>query len=499
MNIPHSYQLYTSEQSRNLDARTISEFGIDGFTLMEIAGTRAADFIMENISSNAHGLICCGKGNNAGDALVVARILAEHGFEISLLFALGVDDLSTDCQKNYDLLRKTGHSFNWFTSFEELPTNTFDFVVDGLLGTGLNSELRSPIKETVAWINEHSPLTFAMDIPTGLSADSGEEMGLAVQTDFTLTFGVLKHGFFLADGYERCGEIILCDLPFPTKFRASSRFLIDKLWVEQQEACSTKKAHKYDGGVVYLIAGSEGLTGAAVLAAKSAWSTGVGAVVLITPHGLLTVYEKQLPQIIKKPVGKSGDSFFKPVHVDAVQSIMAEKPGVLLIGPGLGRNTETMEFVHKILGSFEGQVVIDADALFALDSSTISKKPAGANWMLTPHPGELSTLLGKKFKSENERLDFVQEFAQSHRITVLSKGLPSAVATPHSQLYITGYDTRIFSRAGFGDVLAGKTAGFLLQKKSEELAACFALIDGKTKADHVLSSSTKTLEPLDII
>ena len=499
MNIPHSYQLFTAEGSRALDKRTISEFGINGFTLMEIAGTRAADFILQTITPENHGLIICGKGNNAGDALVVARLLLEHHIPCSVLFVSGTEGLSSDCQKNFELLKSLEKEVPVYTSLNELPSRNWDFIVDGMFGTGLNTEVRSVYKDAIEWVNTQKAPVFSMDIPSGLNADSGEVMGSAINADYTLAFGTLKQGFFLEAGYDVCGEIIFCELPFPSKLKNSSTFLIDADWVSNVGTQSTQRLHKYDGGVVYIISGSEGLTGAAILAAKSAWSVGVGAVVLITPKGLLRVYEENLPQIIKKPIGSSEDVFFKTDHLTEVQKILQEKPGVLLIGPGLGRDQETIQFTRTLLSEYSGDVVIDADALFALSTPELASKPSGANWILTPHPGELAGLSGFKQTDGATRLNNTNELAAQISCTILSKGLPSIIATEAKTNLLTGYDTRVFSRAGFGDVLAGKVGAFWLTKKNAELACCFALLDGKEKAENHIFSSAAALEPLHII
>ncbi len=497
MNIPHSYQLFTAQSSRELDERTISEFGIDGFTLMEIAGTRAADFILNAIDAGNSGLFLCGKGNNAGDALVVARILSERGITCTIFFVLGSENLSADCSKNLDLLKKLGHSITFVDSLKELTDSSFDFIVDGIFGTGLSSEIASPLDEIIDWANKQHSTTFSMDIPSGLSADTGQVLGISISADYTLAFGTLKQGYYLNQGYDVCGDIILCDLTFPSKYKSSHTFLIDSSWVYENEE-DVKRRHKYDGGVVYIIAGSEGLTGAAALASQSAWATGVGGVILITPKGLLDVYEKSLLQIIKRPVGIDSDVFFKSSHLDTVLEILSEKPGVLLIGPGLGRAPETVLFVQSLLSAFEEDVVIDADALFAISEDNNLQKPEQANWILTPHPGELKKL-AKGFGTDAEnRLEISAGLSKALSSTVLSKGLPSEVVTDQ-QIFMTGYDTRIFSRAGFGDILAGKVAGYWLSKKNGELACCFALLDGKDKADYHSNTSTAPLEPIHLI
>lgn len=498
MNIPHSYQLFTTEGSRKLDERTITEFGIDGFTLMEIAGTRAADFILQQTDADSKGLIVCGKGNNAGDALVVARLLSEHAVDCTILFVSGIEQLSSECTRNLELLNKLENDISIILSFDGFDTNQrFDFLVDGMLGTGLHTEVNSDYSTVINWMNEQSGIIYSMDIPSGLSADSGNSLGVSVNADFTLAFGTLKQGFYLNDGTEQCGEIILCELPFPSKFKNSDRYLIHEDWVEQQRS-SFQRNHKYDGGVLYIIAGSEGLTGAAVLAAKSAWATGLGGVVLITPKALLDIYEKSLVQIIKKAVGEQKDTFFKPNHLEAVQAILHEKPGVLLIGPGLGRHPNTIQFIQNLVSVYEGKVVLDADALYAISEHKFDLKPENTEWILTPHLGELKKLSGLTEIENEDRIQITSNLSNDLKSIVVSKGMPAMVVSL-AKVLVTAYETRIFARAGFGDVLAGKIAGLWVNEKNSELACTLALLDGKHKAENQSFISQYPLEPMDLI
>ena len=480
-----------------MDERTIHEFGIDGFTLMEIAGTRAADLIQTEIEENTHGLFFCGKGNNAGDALVVARLLSQNNYQVTVCFVSGTENLAPDTQKNFDLLQKTEGDIS-FVEWGDFISGSYDFIVDGMLGTGLKNDLRDPYYEAVSWINEQNVPVFSLDVPTGLDADSGDILGAAVEADFTLAFGALKTGFFLNEGKKIAGEIILCDLPFPNKFRKADAFLIDREWIGESASVLKKRKHKYDGGVLYIIAGSEGLTGAAILSAKSAWAAGVGAVILITPKGLLEVYEKNLIQIIKKPIGRSENKFFRNEHLEEVQTVLQEKPGKLLIGPGLGRTSETMEFTQNLLKNFEGDIIIDADALFALAQLKHWEKPQHSNWILTPHAGELKKLIQQEADDDHSRMNLVREVSSGKNIYLLSKGYPVILGTDKDEIYLTGYDTEIFSRAGFGDILAGKIGAFWVGGMSAEEAIIHALLDGHEKSQQILANSD-TPEPLNII
>lgn len=494
--IPYPYHLCSAEQCRRMDERTISEFGIDGFTLMEVAGTKAADFILNEITQQSKGLFLCGKGNNAGDALVIARILSEKNHRVDVCFVAGSNNLSPNTSKNLTLLQKLIGSISFVEISDLSHIDGYDFIVDGMLGTGLNSEIREPYFSVITTVNTSSVTVFALDIATGLHPDSGRMMGTAIKADFTLTFGALKTGLYLNHGFEFSGEIVLCELPFPNHFKEKTAYLISNNWISNQTV--PVRNHKYDGGVLYIIAGSEGLTGAAILAAKSAWNTGIGAVVLITPKGLLSIYEKNLVQIIKKPVGTAESTKFTAQYLTEIQNIIAEKQGKVLIGPGLGMHKETIDFVQQFLANFEGDCIIDADALFALSKLPELKKPTNSQWILTPHIGELKLLMDADISDDHDRLLQVSKFSNSSNITIVSKGFPCIVSDANGDIFVTSYDTRIFSRAGFGDILAGKiSANFLLLEDIN--SACFkALLEGKQKADFQVNTN-HPLEPLDLI
>lgn len=498
MNVPYPYYLCSAEQSRRMDERTIKEFGIDGFTLMEVAGTKAADFILSETELNSHGLFFCGKGNNAGDALVIARLLSEKGYTISICFVDGIDSLSTDAQRNLYLLKKLSGNCH-FIELPEIDLQDIDFIIDGMFGTGLNSDVRPPYDKAITLINESKLSVFSLDLPSGLHADSGRVMGNAVRADFTITFGALKAGFYLNNGFDYSGNIVLCELPFPNQFKEKAAYLIKEDWVNTVGDKEYQRDHKYDGGVLYVIAGSEGLTGAAILACKSAWATGIGAVVLLTPKGLLKIFEEQLVQIIKKPIGKKDDVFFSEEHYEEVRSILNEKPGKLLIGPGLGRNNQTIDLIQSIISDFTGDVVIDADALYALSQNENWTKPSISNWILTPHIGELKTLLNSDISDDFDRLIQMCKFSKTKNVTILSKGFPGILGTTSGEAYLTGYDTRIFSRAGFGDILAGKVSAYLLKTNDVNFASFKALLDGKQKAHDHLSLNKSPLEPIHLI
>lgn len=494
---PYSHYLLNAHLSQEIDRRTIEEMKIDGFTLMEIAGSSAAKKMIENETDLTHGVYFCGKGNNAGDALVIARYLIQHDIKATVVFISGTENLSPNAQKNFDLLKRFDSRDmvtiveNW-GDFSEAAN--FDFIVDGMLGTGLDSEVRSDYTKTVEWINNQSAPIFAVDIPTGLHADSGLIMGCAVDADCTFALGGRKLGFYLNDGPLLTGSVDYCELPFPNHYKNTcTNFLLDDSWIRIEPPSPGK--HKYDSGVLYIIAGSEGLTGAAIMAAQSAWAEGLGAVILVCPRAVLPIYEHNLPAIIKKPVGSRDDHFFKEEHSGDVLNIIKEKEGAVLLGPGLGRDQSTVAFVDQFLSKNTSDLIIDADGLWCLSQIPDWEKPNQSKWILTPHPGEFKALIQQEVSDDCHRLEAVKKYAQQKNVTVLSKGLPGIIGTPEGKCYLTNYDTRYFARAGSGDVLAGKIGAFRARGYRMDLSCANGLLHGKRKLDNYLKHNQGLPEP----
>jgi ADP-dependent NAD(P)H-hydrate dehydratase / NAD(P)H-hydrate epimerase len=477
--IPKQLQLYNAEQSRNIDRETIEHFGIDGFTLMEIAAKGAADHIQKEFGSNKTGLFVCGKGNNAGDALAAARYLTENAdHKVILFFVFGTGDISPDTQRNFTLLQKLaekGSDIEIISDFDESLFYRAEYIVDGIFGTGLSSEIREPVAGYIRVINDSEKPVISMDVPSGLHPDSGISLGNSIQADVTCSFGTQKMGHFFNPGKEFAGRVVYVDLPFPRHLRKSTITLINNELSDALPHTERKVEHKYQSGVVHLIAGSKGLAGAAIMAAKSAWKCGAGSVILYAPENLISIYESVLPHIIK--VTLPGSDHFIPDHIDTILEKISTKPGILLIGPGLGLSPETKSFVSKLLSRYQGPAVIDADALSVwknLKSQPDNKK---RNWILTPHAGEASKYLGLKYENDSERFHRSKEFSDKNNVSLLMKGNPTFY---HSggKSFVTGYDTTPFTRAGFGDVLAGTIATKWGITDNIYLSPVMALLEG---------------------
>ena len=493
--IPKENRLADSNQSRELDQLTINEFGIDGFTLMEIAANGAASHIQKKEGSIRKGLYLCGKGNNAGDALAVARYLAnDAGHSIKLLFLLGDEDLSPDADKNLKLLhqlRKNGDDISFLKKVDEAFSEEYDYIVDGIFGTGLNSELRDPLPGFINRLNTKNTTVYSMDIPSGLNADSGNIHGACIQADFTFTFGTNKLGLYLHAGPDVSGEVIFINLPFPNYLNHSKTVLIDETLIKALPDITRTARHKYEYGVVHILAGSEGLTGAAVMAAKSAWKQGAGTVFLYAPQKLMPVYESLLPQIIKISVGDEKDAFFKPSHIKKIIANIENKPGLLLAGPGIGTDSKTKDFLADLLTQHEGFTLLDADALANWETLSNLPDEQKKKWLLTPHIGEAVNYLGAQFNSDKSRLHWSQSFVKKHGCSLLLKGNPVYFVTSDGTTFLTKYDTSAFARAGFGDVLSGAIAALAGISSNQSLAVIKSLWDGYQKlCEHPIHYST---------
>ena len=499
--IPHQCKLYTAENSRIADRMTIDEFGIDGFTLMEIAAYSAAGHIIKNEKKLRKGLIICGKGNNAGDALAVARYLInDAGHEIIIYPVFGTDDLSQDAEKNLKLLKtleKNGASLKIIDDVEDLNLYSFDYCVDGIFGTGLNSSINKPLSDLFERLNSSELTVYSMDVPSGLNADTGEIHGTCLKAHKTFTFGTNKIGFHLSNAQAYCGDVVYIKLPFPNYVLHESAVLINSELYNNLPPNLHKPNHKYDGGVVHIVAGSEGLTGAAIMAAKSAWKQGAGAVFLYAPKKLLPVYEIALPQIIKIAVGSENDTFFKEDHLQTILSAIERKKGVLLIGPGIGTRPETRSLVQSLLLNFNDDVIIDADALAAWQEIKMLSDKQKKNWLLTPHQGESEKWLGNTSKNDAERFKWVVNFSKEQNCNLFLKGYPAFLAVTKSTPFITGYNTSIFNRAGFGDVLAGAISAKIAIDKSIQTGTIRALYE--TFSALSSSNSEKMTAPENLL
>ena len=448
--------------------------------LMETAGRGAAQWILSHPwpHPTQRSLIVCGKGNNGGDGLVVARYLAQAGWQVDVLLSTTSSALSTDAAAMLKRLRDL-QAPGVFIHEQATPNDITQLaplqtlIVDALLGTGVKGPVVGPYAEFIEAMASSGCPVLAMDLPSGLNADTGVMQGPALSCVASINFGTRKRGCYYGDGPELCGEVVFVDLGFSEAIierviRESEPSIAREYLIlpEHLEVDHPKRSYKYDGCSVVVVGGSPGMVGAPIMAARAAWSLGLGDVRCVFPKALAEAFHVHLPFLANVPIGESSDEYFEPSMLNTVLEVLRRRDSVLLLGPGLGRHPESLSFVSLLLKSWPGPTLLDADALLALSSSSFfsssSLLPTSyvlrpTSFLLTPHSGELRALVPKV----EDPLTAAELASKQYGATVLAKGFPSVTHSPDGSRYVTGYDTRIFNKVGYGDVLAGLAAGYM--------------------------------------
>ncbi len=480
----------TADAMRAADRYTIDDYGLPSFTLMESAGRGCAEAIQAAYGplDGAAVVVLCGKGNNGGDGLVVARRLVGAGARVHVVLTSDEGALSDDSARNLDLLeqlqaeekgsRLTVAVLDGLDSLTDTANRLAPrLYVDALLGTGLTSALREPIRGLVDWVNERPAPTVAIDVPTGLHSDTGAVLGAAVQADRTVTMAAPKVGLLVGDGPDRAGPVDVVDIGIPA-------FVIDR--VAQEPGCVRRTtdaavrdewperasdAYKYSVGTAMVVGGSTRFSGAPTLASKAAVRSGAGYVTCACPEPAQPAVAGKLTTVPTLPLPTTGEG----LSPDAASLVTDEGADALLVGPGLGRNSATRQFVRRLIRTADAPLVIDADGLNALaDLDTDWTEHADASWILTPHAGEFRRLAGGEVDF-TDRVRVVQEHARRWGVVLLLKGHPSIVAGPAGRTYVGSTGTPALATAGTGDVLAGQCVGLLAQGVPPLEAAAAAL------------------------
>ena len=464
-------RLVDASEIQEMDRLTIHELGIQGVVLMENAARGAARVFMDHFtpSDNSHVVILCGRGNNGGDGYVMARYLHEKGLKVTVIVLSQLERISGDALVNLEIIRRMGlevlevpASDEW-AGLSRMITGC-DFVIDGILGTGLNSPVRGFYGQVIKEINALNKPVMAIDIPSGLNADTGQVMGLAINADLTVTFGFPKVGQVVFPGAELVGRLVRIDIGIPGIFanRAATRYNMsepddfsDLINIEKQDI------HKGNRGHLLVIAGSTGKTGAATLTALGALRAGAGLVTLGVPESLNPILESKLTEAMTVPLPETAEGSISLEAKGEINRLMEGKTA-LAIGPGLSTNDETTTMVRHIVAGCRLPMVIDADGVNALvnklDVLTNCKESA----MLTPHPGEMGRLTGLKSSDvQYDRIGTAIKFVKEYGCFLVLKGARTIIAEPGGEIYVNPTGNPGLSSGGTGDVLTGLIGGFL--------------------------------------
>lgn len=461
-------KILLSNQIKQLDAYTIENEPISSINLMERAATACTNWIIENFGVENKFKIFVGPGNNGGDGLAIARMLAEKKYLVQVFIIKITDKFSNDFSVNYKRLLKQGKS-KIFTIDEndDLPIiNKDDIVIDGLFGSGLSRSLSGFPAKVVNYLNKCDAAIIAIDIPSGLFGEDNSKNNYAhiIKAAYTLTFQFPNLSFFFPENEHYVGKWEVLPIGLHKEFiekLATDYFIVTKDYVHSKLIKRKKFAHKGNFGHALLLSGSYGKMGAAVLASKACLRTGVGLITAHIPKKGYHIIQTAVPEAM--------------ISIDKSDTIYSDIPEIenynaIGIGPGIGLDNITQSALKSLIEKAEVPIVFDADAIniFAENKDWLDKIPA--NSIFTPHPKEFERLAGKS--SDNYSRNLMQiKFAKKYNVYVVLKGAYTAIACPDGKCYFNSTGNPGMATAGSGDVLTGIILSFLAQKYSSKDAA----------------------------
>lgn len=507
----------TATEMAAIDRDTIAA-GVPGHELMERAGTAMTEVLWEFLEGLDHHhdhhhdeageepapprvLVVCGKGNNGGDGLVMARLLHQEGAEVTVLMLAERGDLSPSAALNRDRLPADlpvvqAAAPRWAETLGRLVEDA-DAVVDAIFGTGVNPPLPATYADLIRTLNDAGVPTVAVDIPSGVNGDDGRVDPVAVAADLTITVGLPKRGLLLRPGRDFTGDLAVVDIGFPEEICLAHTS--DHHWLGPDGYLPLLPprpgdVHKYRCGGLLLVAGSRSFGGAAHLAGLGALRSGAGMLKLVVPRCLEIPCRIGLPEALIAPVGETDAGTIAPLAEAALNDLLLRQDA-LAVGPGLGADPDTDAWVVELLGRLDLPVVVDADALNAF--ARLGREPhfASAQVVLTPHAGELARLVGLDSATvEARRLDLAPELARRWGVTLLLKGATTVIAAPDGRLWFNPTGDDALAHGGSGDVLTGLIGGLLAQGLTATGAALLgAYIHGKAGTLAAEGRSTRAV------
>jgi ADP-dependent NAD(P)H-hydrate dehydratase / NAD(P)H-hydrate epimerase len=474
-------RILNAAQMREADRYTIEDIGIPSLVLMENAGRQVVAAIEAAYEDRLDGRVAvlCGRGNNGGDGFVVARTLLQRGIDTAVFVIGALADVRGDARTNLDILGRLGVTVvevndeqQWELHFSEISKCTL--IVDAIFGTGLKAPVSGMMETVIADVNASDIPIVAVDLPSGLSADTPHLIGDCMDASLTVTLGAPKLPLVLPPGEAYAGDVVIADIGIPIEvFDGLDGSHVDLLTPEQLRGLVTPRvadSHKGDFGRVTLVAGSMGKTGAAYLSAMGALRSGAGLVTVATPKSCLPIVASTEPTFMTMPLP---DDDTGCVIADGVDRLLDGDQDVVACGPGLGRTASVAEFVRTLLDRATVPLVLDADAITVLaDDPGLLTGSEERDVIITPHPGEMARLVGSSIADvQANRIEVASDFATTRRVYVVLKGHRTVIATPEGRVYINPTGNPGMATGGTGDVLTGMIAAWLAQLLDAE-AAC---------------------------
>lgn len=466
-------KIATPAQMGKIDSVSINRFGIPGIVLMENAALKVVEEIKQTLETigGKTVYIFAGKGNNGGDAFAVARHLYNKGARVKVFVTADKSDIKGDAEINLKILENMKVQVEELTREQQLKKAKNELadaslVIDGIFGTGLKGNVRGIAGSVIDMVNASGKTVIAIDIPSGVSGETGQVLGKCIRADKTVTFALPKIGLIVHPGCEFSGELVTADIGIPAEAIDEmdiKTHLIDMEYVMSVLPARKVQSNKGDYGKVLVITGSPGMTGAGILAGSAALRTGAGLVYMGVPSSLANVYDACLTEAVTIPLEDNGSGCLSD---DSIKQAVGQLRGktVAAIGPGLSVNEGIVKLLGEIISNSDIPLVLDADALNAISRDVQLLAGLKAEAVLTPHPGEMSRLTGMSIEEiQNDRIGAAREFSCKWNVIVVLKGSRTVVAMPDGTVYINPTGNSGMATGGSGDVLTGIISGLISQ------------------------------------
>ena len=490
----------TAAEMREVDRLTTERFDVPGLQLMEAAGRSVAEAFLEkygrqNTEPPGPIAVLCGKGNNGGDGLVVARHLKEEADDVEVYLFAKPGELRGAALKNLERWRDLGGTVNTIEHQNDwekcwLKVAAAEVLIDALLGTGVRGQVSGLLARVIEDVNRLSGHAtqpqpgwiVAVDTPSGLPSDGEDASGPVLRAHLTVTFTAPKIGQLIAKQAASCGRLLVRGIGSPAPL-VEGIGKSDLRWLGPDEFSAlplqrAADAHKGSYGHLLLFAGSLGKTGAAILAGQAALRGGAGLVTIATPERALPIVAGVQPEYMTEglPSGELGALSKSGVAAGRLQKLLHGK-NVVAIGPGVGQDRETQEFIGHLVREVEAPIVLDADGLnaFSASGNALANRKS-AHLVITPHPGEMARLLGSSIAEvQKDRVKTAVDAARRWQAHVVLKGFHTVIASPEGRVFVNTTGGPALAKGGSGDVLTGLLGALVAQFGTQDLLRVVAL------------------------
>lgn len=481
--------------------------GTEHIELMTRAGTAVAKYAAEFYDASRKSVaVVCGRGHNGGDGFVAARALAKSGAKVRILLTHGYPSEGDDVDL-FGRAERAGIKCLLFNVDEDRDEffktlNIADIIIDAVCGTGFSGELDEKLRKIFACINAARAKVIAIDLPSGVYADTGCAAEGAVRADATVTFTAKKPCHVIYPALEHCGRVHVADIGISIDDIPVSEAALEVPDFQSCRLCFNprrKNTHKGDYGTLLAICGSESMPGAAVLAVKAAVRCGAGLVRCAVPEKCMGVIASCVPEATYIPLVSDSVSF---TDIDRIRIIEAlEKSTACFIGCGMGQSRRTADILETVIENSEIPLLLDADALNCLAENPELLRNSKCDIIITPHPGEMARLTGKSTSEiQNSRLETAVNFANDYGVTVVLKGANTVIAMPDGRLFVNTTGNPGMAKGGSGDVLTGIIGSLLAQKMYlSDAVSCGVYVHGECGDRSAEKYSVTAMTPSDII